>query len=149
MSDQVMQLHFTTGTLTVRGEHAITLSGTDVFDHGDPYQFTADGITASRALLNGVRIVTDADLDEQGIPCDILTGWQAANACPAAEPPPALVGRHVPFPDSGRLIWCWSDLVPVGSYGKPPDGPQPAEGAEDWELAEDEPGESREANRWA
>jgi hypothetical protein len=70
----ILQLRFSTKTLTIRGEHAITLSDEEFPD--EPCRFTIEGIVADRAQLRAVRVLSEADLDEQGIPRDIQLGWQ-------------------------------------------------------------------------
>lgn len=75
----ILQMHFTTEeVLTVRGEHAITLSD-ERFDD-DPYRFVASGIIASRAALRSIRVLSESDLDDQDIPRGIIVGKRYANA---------------------------------------------------------------------
>lgn len=84
-SPVLLQLTFTTGTLTVLNVRAVTLSDED-FGTGNPYRLTANGIVASRSALTGIRIPTEADLDEQNIPRDIQFGWRKS-AAPVQELP--------------------------------------------------------------
>ena len=78
----ILHLTFTTGTLTVRGEHRIGI-GDGVSQHGRPYMFTAEGIVAARHELVSVRVLDEAGLralDLGGLPLlvDGDQSWRAA-----------------------------------------------------------------------
>lgn len=78
--ERFLQLQFRHATLTVRGTPDITfLPGaglTTPTGRREPCLIDTIGIQADPAELVRVRVLTEADLDELGIPRNIEYGWR-------------------------------------------------------------------------
>lgn len=75
-----LHLRFHGFALTVHGTPAVTfvpgLSGDPRNGEPEPYAFTVDGLAVNPLELDGLRVLTEADLDELGIPRGTELDWR-------------------------------------------------------------------------
>lgn len=78
-STHILQLVFTTGTLTVRGETRIRFID-GLLRYGRPYDFDGHGILADPAQIKSVQLLSEEDVHEMGlnVPGDGDQNWRSA-----------------------------------------------------------------------